>query len=118
MPELLASVERTQATRARTLDRVGRATAYELHPLARRVKGQRRIATSANVDPAPRFYFIDVSLRAVADQKEREAFMGIPTALTLDHATVDSLRAIARRLLLDSPDFKRLVSDLGGEAPK
>ena len=82
------------------------------------VKGQRRIATSANVDPAPHFYFIDVSLRAIADQKEREVFMGIPTALTLDHATVDSLRAIARRLLLDSPDFKRLVSDLGGEEPR
>jgi NTE family protein len=63
---------------------------------------------------SPRFYFIDVSLQAIPDEGQRDYFKQIPTALTLDAKTVDQLRAIARRLLLDSPDFKQLVKDLGG----
>jgi len=62
---------------------------------------------------APRFYFIDVSLQAIPDESERNSFQRIPTALTLDPATVDRVRAVARKLLLASPDFKRLAADLG-----
>ena len=61
----------------------------------------------------PQFYFIDVSLQAIEDEEERNGFQGIPTALTLDPAAVDRLRAVARKLLLGSADFKRLVADLG-----
>ena len=61
----------------------------------------------------PRFYFIDVSLQAIADETERNSFQSIPTALTVDPAAVDRLRAVARKLLLSSPDFKRLAADLG-----
>ena len=61
----------------------------------------------------PQFYFIDVSLQAIVDESERNSFQTIPTALTLDAATVDRLRAVARKLLLGSPDFKKLASDLG-----
>ncbi len=71
----------------------------------------RRVA----VEPAreaPRFYFIDVSLRAIPDGEERDYFMSIPTALTLDDATVDRLRAVARKLFFESPDLKRLQRDL------
>jgi len=78
------------------------------------IKGRRPIPHGSGADSAPRFYFIDVSLHAIADENERNSFNSIPTALTLDHPTVDRLRAIARRLLLESPDFKRLVADLGG----
>ena len=38
---------------------------------------------------------------------------GVAPDVTLDAATVDRLRAVARQLLLQSPDFKRLVEDLG-----
>ena len=68
---------------------------------------------TSDVDPAPRFYFIDISLRSIVDESERNTFNSIPTALTIDHQAVDQLRAIARKLLLDSPDFKQLVTDLG-----
>ena len=61
----------------------------------------------------PEFYFIDVSLQAIPDENERNGFQKIPTALTLDAATVDRLRAVARQLLLGSADFKKLVADLG-----
>ena len=61
----------------------------------------------------PQFYFIDISLQAIPDETERNGFQKIPTALTLDGATVDRLRSVARKLLLGSPDFKRLTADLG-----
>ena len=76
------------------------------------LRGRRPIPHRPDVDSAPRFYFIDVSLRSIADESERNTFNGIPTALTLDHQTVDRLRAVARKLLLNSPDFKQLVKDL------
>ena len=76
-------------------------------------RGRRPIPHKPGVDSAPKFYFIDVSLRSIADESERNTFNGIPTALTLDRQTVDRLRAIARKLLLNSPDFKDLVTDLG-----
>ena len=78
------------------------------------LRGRRPISNKSGVDSVPQFYFIDVSLRAIADESERNSFNNIPTALTLDHQTVDRLRAVARKLLLNSPDFKQLVRDLGG----
>jgi NTE family protein len=62
---------------------------------------------------APHFYFIDVSLSAIPDESERNSFNNIPTAPTLDPAAVDRLRAIARKLFMESPALKQLVSDLG-----
>jgi len=61
----------------------------------------------------PRFYFIDISLQAIADEKERDYFKQIATSLALDATTVDRLRAVAGKLLSESPDFKRLMTDLG-----
>jgi hypothetical protein len=61
----------------------------------------------------PQFYFIDISLQGIPDESERNSFQTIPTALTLDAATVDRLRAVARKLLLGSPEFKKLAADLG-----
>jgi NTE family protein len=74
---------------------------------------RNRRSSSAADGSAPHFYFIDVSLQAIADEDERNSFQSIPTALTLDPATVDRLRAVARKLLLGSADFKQLAKDLG-----
>lgn len=73
----------------------------------------RRPIPLGPADSAPRFYFIDVSISAIQDENERNSFNNVPTALTLDAATVDRLRAIARRLLLESPALKQLKADLG-----
>ncbi len=76
----------------------------------------RRLLRQGNAAAtAPQFYFIDVSLQAIQDEDERNRFQSVPTALTLDPATVDRLRAVARTLLLQSPDFKKLVKDLGAD---
>lgn len=73
----------------------------------------RRPLAHPSADSAPRFYFIDVSLNAIADEAERNAFNGVPTALTLPPETVDRLRAAARKLLLESPALAQLKADLG-----
>jgi NTE family protein len=77
------------------------------------VRKRRPFSRGGASGSGPHFYFIDVSLQAIADEDERNGFQSIPTALTLDPATVDRLRAVARKLLLESADFKRLVEDLG-----
>jgi hypothetical protein len=77
------------------------------------VRKARQGTSAAAGGEGPTFYFIDVSLQAIADESERNSFQTIPTALTLDAATVDRLRAVARKLLLESPDFKKLAADLG-----
>ena len=73
----------------------------------------RRAIPSGAPDSTPRFYFIDVSISAIQDENERNSFNNVPTALTLDPVVVDRLRAIARRLLLESPALKQLIADLG-----
>jgi hypothetical protein len=77
------------------------------------VRKRRPLPRGAAPDAGPQFYFIDVSLQAIEDEDERNGFQSIPTALTLDPEAVDRLRAIARKLLLGSADFKKLVQDLG-----
>ena len=77
------------------------------------VRKARPPSSGAAGGEGPHFYFIDVSLQAIPDENERNGFQKIPTALTLDAATVDRLRAVARQLLLGSADFKKLVADLG-----
>lgn len=77
------------------------------------VKKRRPLPRGAVGESGPQFYFIDVSLQTIADEEERNGFQTVPTALTLDPAAVDRLRAVARKLLLGSPDLKRLVADLG-----
>lgn len=74
---------------------------------------QRPAAADGGVDRRPRFYFIDVSLQAIPDEGERDYFKQIPTSFKLDAKSVERLRAVARQLLLDSPDFKQLMTDLG-----
>ncbi|HEY1325426.1 MAG TPA: patatin-like phospholipase family protein [Casimicrobiaceae bacterium] len=91
--------EQLRASFARWRDEIGR---HRSSPSDERAEGE------------PRFYFIDISLQAIPDETERDYFKQIPTTLSLDAATVDRLRAVARKLLVDSPDFKKLVADLGG----
>jgi NTE family protein len=91
--------EQLRASFARWRDEIGR---------------QRPLDEHDHAEAEPRFYFIDISLPAIPDEKERDYFKQIPTTLTLDAPTVDRLREEAHKLLLDSPDFKRLMGDLGG----
>lgn len=57
-------------------------------------------------------YIVDVGLNALEDAEERRTLMSLPTALQLPPESVKRIRAVAARLMDDSPDFRRLLSDL------
>lgn len=59
------------------------------------------------------FYQVEVALEAIADEHERQRFMNIPTSFSLPAEQVDELRQLAARLLTGSPDYRRLLHDLG-----
>lgn len=58
------------------------------------------------------FYVIEVKFDAIKDAAERSFFKLLPTSFKLTADEVDKLREAARRLLMESKDFKRLLGDL------
>lgn len=58
-------------------------------------------------------YVIEVSFEALRDDAERQFFMSIPTSFNLPAETVDALRSLAARLVTESPDYQRLLHDMG-----
>lgn len=61
------------------------------------------------------FYLVDVNFDAIHDPAERERFMSIPTSFHLPAQAVAVLRKLARQLLAESAQFRRLLNDLGVE---
>jgi NTE family protein len=56
-------------------------------------------------------FAIDVSFEALTDPAERDYFMNLPTTFALPPEAIDQLRAVAGRLLRDSPDYQQLLED-------
>ena len=63
--------------------------------------------------PAAEIYAIDVSFAALKDKKELEYLNLQPTAFVLEPEAVDRLRAAGGPIILESPEFKRLLKDIG-----
>jgi NTE family protein len=63
--------------------------------------------------PAAEIYAIDVSFSRLGDPKEVEYLNLQPTTFVLEPEAVDRLRAAAGAIILASPEFKRLLNDLG-----
>lgn len=59
-----------------------------------------------------KFYLIEVKFDALPDEEERTYFTKLPTSFKLSDEEVDRLRDAAHRILTQSEDFQRLVSDL------
>ena len=59
------------------------------------------------------FYAIDINFDAIADPEEKRYFRNLPTSFVLTDEQVDRLREMAGRLLRQSPDYQRLLRDLG-----
>jgi NTE family protein len=86
-------------------------------------------AMAANKDPAvaaalrvpnAEIYAIDVSFPALKDKAELDYLNQQPTSFVLPAEAVDRLRAAAGTIIMDSPEFKRLLKDVGAkivEAP-
>jgi NTE family protein len=65
--------------------------------------------------PDIELYAIDVSFAALPDPVEREYLNSMTTSFSLTPEQVDHLRAAARTIIRDSPEFKRLVRDMSTE---
>lgn len=63
--------------------------------------------------PDAEIYPIEVSFSELDDAEERQYLNQLPTSFRLDDADVDKLRAAAGKILLKSPDFQRLLKDMG-----
>ena len=63
--------------------------------------------------PNAQLYAIDVSFAQLKDKAEQAYLNQLPTSFVLTDEEVDRLRAAAGRIILDSPDFQRLLKDVG-----
>ena len=63
--------------------------------------------------PAAEIYAIDVSFPALKDKAEFDYLNQQPTAFLLPPEAVDRLRAAAGTIILESPEFRRLLKDVG-----
>ena len=57
-------------------------------------------------------YFVEVSLHKIADPNARRRFLSMPTSLFLSSGDVDALINVGRTLVVQSPEFQRLLADL------
>ncbi len=87
---------------------------------ARLIRNSAAMAT--NKDPAvtaalrvpdAEIYAIDVSFAALKDKAEIDYLNAQPTSFVLPPEAVDHLRAAAATIIIDSPEFKRLLKDVG-----
>jgi NTE family protein len=63
--------------------------------------------------PDAELYVVDVSFSALKDKEERGYLNQLPTSFKLKDEEVDRLRAAAAKIILDSPDFQRVLKDVG-----
>ncbi len=59
-----------------------------------------------------KFYVVEVKFDALKDEAERRYFKRLPTSFKLSDEEVDKLRDAAHRILTQSEEFQRLLSDL------
>lgn len=65
------------------------------------------------VSPDVEIYPIDVSFSALTDRTELDYLNSLPTSFVLPPEAVDRLRAAAATILTSSPEFQRLLVDVG-----
>lgn len=65
--------------------------------------------------PEAEIYAIDVSFKQLKDKDERYYLNQQPTSFVLPDEAVDRLRTAAGQIILDSPEFQRLVKDLNAK---
>ncbi|MBN8507248.1 MAG: patatin-like phospholipase family protein [Burkholderiales bacterium] len=86
----------------------------ELRVAQARLAGMSEAQAEASV-PKISLEVLDVSFDAIADPKERDYFMNLPTSFVLQPDEVDRLREVAGRVLRQSPEFQQIVREMGGK---
>ena len=59
------------------------------------------------------FYAIEVSFESHSSTEERRYLSSLPTSFNLTDATITRLRQAANAILTASPDYQRLIENLG-----
>ena len=59
------------------------------------------------------FFLIEVKFDALRDEAERSFLKQLPTSFSLTPEQVDILRATARRIMAESPEYARLLKRIG-----
>jgi NTE family protein len=96
---------RDTAARWQTLRRIRNSAAYAANK-------DPAVAATLRVPPAE-IYAIDVSFPMLKDKAELDYLNQQPTSFVLPAEAVDRLRAAAGTIIMDSPEFKRLLKDVG-----
>ena len=65
--------------------------------------------------PDIQLYAINVSFAELKDKAEIDFLNDLPTTFVLSDEAVDRLRAAAAKIVLESPEFLRLLKDTGGK---
>jgi NTE family protein len=95
------------AARWRTLRRIGTSPAYATNK-------DPAVAAALRV-PDAEIYAIDVSFPLLKDKAELDYLNQQPTSFVLPAEAVDRLRAAAGTIIRDSPEFQRLLRDVGAK---
>lgn len=101
------NVEQLKDTAARW-----RAMRLVAHSAAMASNTDAAVAHAVRV-PEAEIYAIDVSFGALADRAEFAYLNAQPTSFVLPPEAVDRLRAAAGKIIVASPEFQRLLNDLG-----
>ena len=79
------------------------------HSRATRIRRSPASCKGPDVD----IYAIDVSFAALKDKAEFDYLNELPTSFVLPDEAVDRLRAAAGTIIIDSPEFQRLLKEVG-----
>ncbi len=90
-------------------------TAREIRNLAGCSTSKDSPVCAAVRPPNAELYAIDVSFAGVSDPAERLYLNQQPTSFVLPPEAVDRLRAAAGKIILASPEFQRLLKDVGAK---
>ena len=74
--------------------------------------GEGTVSTQPGACGDIQFYMVEVNFNGLKDKAERAYFKQLPTSFKLSEEEVDKLRAAARRILVQSSEFRKLLSDL------
>ena len=70
-----------------------------------------KIVNTPNID----LYAVDVSFKKLEDKQEYKYLNGLPTSFFLPSEDVDRLKAAAKKIILNSPEFQQSIDDINLE---
>ncbi|MDM0028303.1 patatin-like phospholipase family protein [Variovorax saccharolyticus] len=98
------------------LARRSRETELLVRDLERRHAEELQNAKETGAQGIEDYYAIHVGFRGVTNTEARRTLLSLPTTWKLSPEQIDLLRGAGATLVRESPDFQRLMRDIGAEA--